>query len=194
MKGSSLKFFLPIGAFLGLVVIFYIGLYQDPTLVPSPFIGKPAPEFELPSLHAPDKTVSSADMRGQVVLLNVWASWCPSCVQEHELLTQIAAAGTVPIFGLNWKDERSDGLVWLQRLGNPYTAIAYDRDNVVGIDWGVYGAPETFLIDANGIILHKLVGQMTPEIWAQEFVPLIEEAKASANANSATAALEEGAG
>jgi len=187
MSSGSLKFFLPIAAFVGLVGIFYIGLYKDPTLVPSPFIGKPAPEFDLPSLHAPDQRVSNANMHNQVVLVNVWASWCPSCVQEHKLLMQIAANGTVPIIGLNWKDERSAGIKWLQQLGNPYTAIAYDYDNVVGIDWGVYGAPETFLIDADGIILHKLVGQLTPEIWQEEFLPLIQEAKSRTPA-------EEGAG
>jgi cytochrome c biogenesis protein CcmG/thiol:disulfide interchange protein DsbE len=192
MNGGSLKFFLPIAAFLGLVGIFYIGLYQDPTLVPSPFIGKAAPEFDLPSLHSPNERVSSADMQGQVALLNVWASWCPACVQEHELLLQVANAGTLPIYGLNWKDERSAGLRWLQRLGNPYTAIAYDYDNVVGIDWGVYGAPETFLIDADGIILHKLIGQLTPEIWEQEFLPLIEEAQSRAGKKSINENSEEG--
>lgn len=194
MKGGSLKFFIPIAAFLALVGIFYVGLYQDPTLVPSPFIGKPAPAFDLPSLQSAEQRVSNADMVGEVALFNVWASWCPACVQEHELLMQIAAAGTVPIYGLNWKDERSAGLKWLRRLGNPYTAIAHDYDNVVGIEWGVYGAPETFLIDADGIILHKLIGQLTPEIWAQEFVPLIEKAKASANGQSNNRVAEQGTG
>jgi len=194
MKGSSLKFFLPIAAFLVLVVIFYNGLYKDPTIVPSPFIGKPAPEFAVPSLYEPDTLISNADMQGEVALFNVWASWCPSCVHEHELLMEIAAADTVPIYGLNWKDDRNDALVWLQRLGNPYTAIAHDPDNVVGIDWGVYGAPETFLIDADGIILHKLIGQMTPEIWQQEFLPLIEAARSRANGTMVNAGTGEGAG
>jgi cytochrome c biogenesis protein CcmG/thiol:disulfide interchange protein DsbE len=193
MRGSTLKFFLPIAAFLGLVGIFYIGLYQDPTLVPSPLIGKAAPAFELPSLHAPDKRISNADMLGEVVLLNVWASWCPSCVHEHEILMQIASAGTLPIYGLDWKDERSAALKWLQRLGNPYTAVAYDYDNVVGINWGVYGAPETFLIDADGLILHKLVGQLTPEIWQEEFLPLIQEAKRRIGSKPPDTNAEEGA-
>ncbi|NOR19191.1 MAG: DsbE family thiol:disulfide interchange protein [Xanthomonadales bacterium] len=190
MKSGGLKAFLPIGAFIGLVVIFYVGLFKDPTLVSSPLIGKAAPAFDLPSLHAPDQRVSNTDMAGDVALLNVWASWCPACVKEHELLQQIAATGTIPIYGLNWKDERADGLKWLQRLGNPYTAVAFDYDNVVGINWGVYGAPETFLLDADGIILHKLIGQMTPEIWQEEFLPLIEAARTRAvNSNP-----EEGTG
>jgi cytochrome c biogenesis protein CcmG/thiol:disulfide interchange protein DsbE len=105
---------------------------------------------------------------------------------------QVANAGTLPIYGLNWKDERSAGLRWLQRLGNPYTAIAYDYDNVVGIDWGVYGAPETFLINADGIILHKLIGQLTPEIWEQEFLPLIEDAQSRAGQKSIGENTKEG--
>ena len=179
MAASKFKFFIPAGAFLVLVAIFYVGLYQDPTLVPSPFIGKPAPVFELPSLHNPNATVSNADMAGEFALLNVWASWCPGCRQEHETLLWIAEQGIVPIYGLNWKDERAAGLKWLQRLGNPYKLVAFDYDNVVGIDWGVYGAPETFLIDSNGIIQYKLIGPMTPEIWQSEFMPLINAGQSS---------------
>jgi cytochrome c biogenesis protein CcmG/thiol:disulfide interchange protein DsbE len=192
MKSGGLKAFLPIGAFIGLVVIFYVGLFKDPTLVSSPLIGKAAPAFDLPSLHAPDQRISNANMAGDVALLNVWASWCPACVKEHELLQQIAATGTIAIYGLNWKDERADGLKWLQRLGNPYTAVAFDYDNVVGINWGVYGAPETFLLDADGIILHKLIGQMTPEIWQEEFLPLIEAARTRAGTKAVNSNPEEG--
>lgn len=173
MQGFRLKFLLPITAFLGLVGIFYVGLYEDPTLVPSPFIGKPAPEFSLPSLHNPTTIISEQDFQGKISLFNVWASWCPGCAQEHELLIELAEEGELPIYGLNWKDERSAALKWLARLGNPYTAVAYDRENVVGIDWGVYGAPETFLIDTDGIILYKLVGPLNREIWADEFAPRI---------------------
>jgi cytochrome c biogenesis protein CcmG/thiol:disulfide interchange protein DsbE len=173
----KLKSLLPVAAFLVLVTIFYVGLYEDPTLVPSPFIGRPAPEFALPSLADENVIVSNADMAGQVVLFNVWASWCPACVGEHEILLQIAEEGSIPIYGLNWKDERSAGLKWLRRLGNPYTQNAHDYDNEAGINWGVYGAPETFLIDADGIIQYKLVGQLTDEIWQQEFVPRIEVAR-----------------
>ena len=178
---SRLKFFLPIIAFAGLVIIFYRGLYNDPTLVPSPFIGKPAPGFSLPSLQDPDATISSDDMLGEPVLFNVWASWCAGCAQEHEMLMQIAQQGAIPIYGLNWKDERSAGLKWLQRLGDPYVAVAFDYDNVTGIDWGVYGAPETFLLDGNGTILHKVIGPLTPTIWRDELQPLIAKARGAAN-------------
>jgi len=172
-----MKFLLPIAAFMGLVAIFYVGLFNDPTVVPSPFIGKPAPEFALPTLHNPQTEITTADLRGQVALFNVWASWCPGCAQEHALLIQLAQQDDVPIYGLNWKDERSAALKWLARLGNPYTAVAYDRENIVGIDWGVYGAPETFLLDSNGIILYKLIGPLTPEIWRTEFMPRIAAAR-----------------
>lgn len=177
MGKLRLKFLLPIAAFIALVVVFYNGLYEDPTLVPSPFIGKPAPAFELPTLHDPSATISESVFSGQVSLFNVWASWCPGCAQEHALLSKLASEEGLPIYGLNWKDERSAALKWLQRLGNPYTAVAFDRENIVGIDWGVYGAPETFLIDSNGIIQYKLIGPMTPDIWQKEFLPRIAKAR-----------------
>ena len=172
----TLKFFLPAALFVGLVGIFYAGLYRDPTLVPSPFIGKAAPAFDLPTLYDPEQRITEDVFLGQVSLLNVWASWCPGCAQEHEMLNSIAHDGAVPIVGLNWKDDGQPAKQWLQQRGNPYTAVAVDRDNVTGIDWGVYGAPETFLIDANGIIQYKLIGPMTPEVWKQEFVPRIQAA------------------
>jgi cytochrome c biogenesis protein CcmG, thiol:disulfide interchange protein DsbE len=178
--GQNLKFVIPVVLFAALVAMFYSGLYNDPSLVPSPFIGKPAPSFAVPSLQDPSVIVSNKSFAGQMVLLNVWASWCPGCASEHALLMLIAEQGIVPIYGLNWKDTRPDALQWLQRLGNPYTLTAYDNENTVGINWGVYGAPETFLIDADGKILHKLVGPLTPEIWETQFLPLIEAAKSSA--------------
>jgi cytochrome c biogenesis protein CcmG/thiol:disulfide interchange protein DsbE len=183
----KLKFFLPIVAFGALVVVFYVGLYKDPTLVPSPLIGKPAPAFSVPSLHDPDITVNNASFGGKVALFNVWASWCPGCASEHALLLQIANQGNVPIYGLNWKDQRKDALQWLERLGNPYALVAYDYENVVGINWGVYGAPETFLIGADGTILHKLIGPLTSEIWKTEFLPLIEAAQNPASARKGSA-------
>lgn len=182
--GRKLKFVIPVLLFALLVGMFYKGLYNDPTLVPSPFIGKPAPTFAVPSLQNPAVTVSNASFAGRVALLNVWASWCPGCASEHALLLQIANEGIVPIYGLNWKDERPAAMNWLQRLGNPYTLVAYDNANTVGIDWGVYGAPETFLLGADGTILHKLVGPLTVEIWETEFLPLIELAMQSAEAQS----------
>jgi cytochrome c biogenesis protein CcmG/thiol:disulfide interchange protein DsbE len=177
MQNMRLKFLLPIAAFVALVVVFYNGLYEDPTRVPSPFIGKQVPAFELPSLQNPAEMVTEKTFAGQVSLFNVWASWCPGCAQEHALLTAVAAQHGVPVYGLNWKDERSAALKWLQRMGNPYKAVAYDRENIVGIDWGVYGAPETFLIDSKGVIQYKLIGPMTPDIWQQEFLPRIATAR-----------------
>jgi len=175
---GRLKFFIPALAFAALVILFYEGLYKDPTLVPSPFVGKPAPEFTLPSLHNPRTSISHLDLRGQPSLFNVWASWCPGCAQEHELLLKIAQENSLPIIGLNWKDERGAALEWLQRLGNPYSFVAFDPDNIVGIDWGVYGAPETFLIGADGTVLYKLVGPLTEDIWQTEFLPRLADAGA----------------
>jgi cytochrome c biogenesis protein CcmG/thiol:disulfide interchange protein DsbE len=180
----KLKFFLPAFLFAGLVVIFFLGLFRDPTLVESPFIGKPAPEFNLPSLYDPAKRITKNDLLGQITLVNVWASWCPGCAREHDMLLRIAREGSVPILGFNWKDEATPAKKWLQQRGNPYMDVAVDRDNVTGIDWGVYGAPETFLLDAEGIIRYKLIGPMTPEIWDQEFVPRIRAAQDASN-NSA---------
>lgn len=173
MKTSPVKFFLPILIFAILVGIFYTGLYNDPTLVHSPLIGKPAPAFDLPSLHDPEKRITHEDLLGQFSLVNVWASWCPGCAREHAMLLQIAQQGQVPILGLDWKDTDQAAKQWLQQRGNPYVEVAVDRDNITGINWGVYGAPETFLIDPNGIIQYKHVGPLTQEIWEQEFLPRI---------------------
>ena len=176
MQGK-LKFFLPAVVFVAMVIIFYRGLYNDPTLVVSPFIDKPAPAFDLPDLLNPEARVTNAEFLGKVSLFNVWASWCPGCASEHEMMMEIARSTDVPIYGLNWKDERPAALKWLQQRGDPYVRNAVDRDNVTGIDWGVYGAPETFLIDAEGIIRYKHVGPLTPQIWQTEFVPRIEAAR-----------------
>jgi len=173
MLTSKFKFALPGVLFVGLVAVFAIGLRLDPTEVPSTFIDKPAPAFDLPRLFEPDLRVRHTDLQGQVSLLNVWASWCVGCAREHALLLELARQGGVPIYGLNWKDERDDAINWLRRLGNPYTVIAVDRDNVTGIDYGVYGAPETFLLDADGVVRHKHIGPLTQAIWAEDFLPLI---------------------
>jgi len=173
----KLKFLLPLIVFAGIVALFVMGLQRDPTIVPSPFIGKPAPAFDLPALQDPEQRITDNIFKGQVSLFNVWASWCPGCASEHELLMAIGTQSDVPIYGLNWKDERPAALKWLQNRGDPYKAVAVDRDNITGIDWGVYGAPETFLIDAEGIILYKLVGPLTPTIWVEEFMPRIAAAR-----------------
>jgi cytochrome c biogenesis protein CcmG/thiol:disulfide interchange protein DsbE len=164
---------LPLIVFALLIPILVIGLSRNPNELPSPFIGKPAPEFELPTLADPAVTVGTADFHGKAVLVNVWATWCVGCRQEHEFLLQLSRAGAVPIYGINWRDTRSEALRWLQQLGDPYIASADDREGRVGIDWGVYGAPETFLVGADGTVLHKHLGPLSWADWEQDFVPLL---------------------
>jgi cytochrome c biogenesis protein CcmG/thiol:disulfide interchange protein DsbE len=163
-----------------MIPVFIIGLNRDPTEVPSPLVNKQAPQFQLPHLKNPDLTVSSADYAGQLTLVNVWATWCSGCRQEHDYLMKLASENDIPIYGLNWRDRRAPALVWLQQLGDPYVASAYDEDGRVGIDWGVYGAPETFLIDKDGIILHKHISPMTEKVWQEEFLPRIRIAQGGA--------------
>jgi cytochrome c biogenesis protein CcmG, thiol:disulfide interchange protein DsbE len=165
--------FVPLAVFGFLVIVLGIGLTLKPREVPSPFIGKPAPAFSLPGLHDENVKVSPASMRGQVWLLNVWASWCAPCREEHPLIVAAARDSGVAVVGLNYKDERGAALNWLRQLGDPYKAIAADRDGRAGIDWGVYGVPETFVIDRAGIIRHKVIGPLTADAWAREVLPLI---------------------
>jgi cytochrome c biogenesis protein CcmG/thiol:disulfide interchange protein DsbE len=169
-----IRYLLPLGAFIALVLLLGVGLGLNPRLVPSPLVGKPLPEFSLAQLRAPDKTLSRKDLTGKVSLLNAWATWCVECRREHPVLVAIAAQGNVPIYGLNYKDQRPDALQWLERLGDPFVASAFDGDGRVGIDLGVYGLPETFLIDAQGMIVHKHIGPISREIWESDFVPVIE--------------------
>jgi len=173
-----LKYLLPAGLFLGLAVFFLIGLGRDPGYVPSPLIGRSLPEFDLPRLDDPETRLAHHDLLGKVSVLNVWATWCVGCRQEHEALMQIAASGVVPIYGLNWKDDPPTARRWLVQLGDPYVASAMDLDGRVAIDWGVYGAPETFLLDADGRVLYKHIAPITLDIWQQEFMPRIREARA----------------
>lgn len=175
--GGSIARWAPLGIFLVLVVFLGIGLTLDPREVPSPFIGKPAPEFQLPRLHDPDQTISAADMQGEVWLLNVWASWCVSCRAEHEVISKLGRMDLVDIVGLNYKDERADAVQWLRRFGDPYLTSAIDLDGRVGIDWGVYGVPETFVIDKKGIVRHKHIGPVTDESLETTLIPLIRELK-----------------
>ena len=170
-----LRYLIPLGLFLVLVVFLAIGLGRDPREVPSPLINKAAPTFRLPQLKDPNKTFSAEDMRGKVWVLNVWASWCVSCRDEHPLLLEYAKSGAVPIYGLNWKDRREDALAWLDELGDPYVVNAADIDGRVAIDYGVYGAPETYLIDQNGVIRHKHVGPVTRDVWTDKFMPLVQQ-------------------
>lgn len=169
------RFLLPLAVFVALVIFLGVGLRLNPREVPSPLIGKPVPVFEVTQLHEPDKTISSRDMAGQVWLLNVWASWCVSCRQEHPVLMDFAKLNVVPIIGLNYKDVRKDGTEWLRQFGNPYRVSAFDKDGRVGIDFGVYGVPETFVIDKQGVIRYKHIGPVTPEVITEKFLPLIKE-------------------
>lgn len=174
-----MKRWIPLILFAVLAVFLYMGLYLNPREVPSPFIGKPAPAFQKPQLTQPDRTFSPADMKGQVWLMNVWASWCVSCRAEHEFLMQVAENRRVPIVGLNYKDkEPGAALGWVSQLGNPYLAVAVDIDGRVGIDYGVTGTPETFLIDRNGIIRLKHVGPLNPEVWRDKIEPKLKELNA----------------
>ena len=169
------RFAIPLVLFILLVGFLAIGLRHDPHEVPSPLIDKPAPAFQLAQLRNPTQTFSAADMRGKVWLLNVWASWCVTCRDEHPLLLQYARSGALPIYGLNYKDKREDALSWLGELGDPYVLSVSDTDGRVGIDYGVYGAPETYLIDRNGVIRFKQIGPVTPDIWQDKILPLAQK-------------------
>lgn len=158
-KSSALKRFTPLIIFALLVVMLGVGLTLNPRLVPSPLIGKPVPEFELPLLNQAG-SFSDKDLKGHITLLNVWASWCFACRQEHETVTQLSRNG-FRVIGFNYKDEPDDAKAWLQQFGNPYQAVVKDIDGRVAIDWGVYGAPETFLIDEMGVIRHKVIGPLS---------------------------------
>lgn len=171
-----LKYLVPIGLFAVLVGFLYFGLGRDKQTLPSPFIGKPAPVFELPRLDDESKTFSNRELAGKPYVLNIWGTWCPGCRVEHGALMEISRRGEVPMIGVDWNDERERALSWLQQLGNPYTVTAFDAEGRIAIDWGAYGAPETFLVGADGKVLKKLAGPMTMEIWEQEFVPLLKEA------------------
>lgn len=170
-----LRYLIPLALFLLLVVFLAFGLRRDPNELPSVLINKAAPTFRLPQLKDPAKTFSAEDMRGKVWLLNVWASWCIGCREEHEWLLEYSNSGVVPIYGLNYKDKTDDALAWLSELGDPYVLNAVDADGRVAIDYGVYGAPETYLIDQNGTIRFKQVGPLSPDIWEQKVLPLVQE-------------------
>lgn len=169
------RFLLPLGIFLTLVVFLGVGLRLNPREIPSPFIGKPAPAFNVSQLHEPGKNISPGDMQGKVWLLNVWASWCVSCRAEHPVLMDLARQNVVPILGLNYKDGRGDGTEWLREHGDPYLLSAFDANGRIGIDYGVYGVPETFVIDKHGVIRMKHTGPLTHEVIAEKLLPLIKE-------------------
>ncbi len=173
--------FIPLALFIGLVVFLFIGLRHDPREIPSPLINKAAPAFQLPHLHEPKKTLSAQDMRGKVWLLNFWGTWCIACREEHPWLLEYAKANAVPIVGVDYKyssdtsDERSAAVQLLAELGNPYSLTLYDNDGRVSIDYGVYGAPESFLIDKNGVIRFKQIGPITEDVWRDKIVPMARQ-------------------
>lgn len=169
------RFLWPLVGFVVLMVFLGIGLNLNPREVPSPFIGKPAPDFTLAQLHDPNKTFTPKDMQGKVWLLNVWASWCVSCREEHPVLLDLSRSGKVPILGLNYKDPRDDALRWLKQFKDPYMLSAADNEGRVGIDYGVYGVPETFVIDKQGIIRMKHIGPVSQTSLREKILPLVEE-------------------
>jgi cytochrome c biogenesis protein CcmG/thiol:disulfide interchange protein DsbE len=175
---KSLRFLIPLVVFVGLVGLLFYGLGTDPRKVPSPLIDKPAPQFALPALDDPKATVSNADLKGKVSLVNVWATWCVSCRAEHQELMRLAKLDGIQILGLNYKDDRDDAMRWLETYGNPYVVNAFDADGRVGIDWGVYGTPETFLVDQDGIIRYKQIGPIDQQAWEKTLRPMIEKLKA----------------
>jgi cytochrome c biogenesis protein CcmG/thiol:disulfide interchange protein DsbE len=173
------KFLIPLALFIVLVGFLAVGLNRDPHEVPSPLINKTAPAFEIAQLEEPNKTFSPASMKGQVWILNVWASWCVACREEHPVLVELAQSQVAPLVGLDYKDKREDALAMLSTQGNPYLLSAYDANGRVGIDYGVYGVPETYVIDRAGVIRFKHIGPITTQILNQKIYPLVSELKKS---------------
>jgi cytochrome c biogenesis protein CcmG, thiol:disulfide interchange protein DsbE len=175
------RFLLPLGLFVLLAVVLAVGIVHSPTkgLIASPLLGKPAPSFALPDLADPSNQVRSADLRGHWYLFNVWATWCGECRAEHEMLLKVKRAGVVPLVGLDWKDDPAQALTWLKQLGNPYQAVAVDSSGREAIDWGVYAAPETFLVNPQGIVVFKQIGALTDEAWTREILPRLAPPRAA---------------
>jgi len=169
------RFLIPFAIFIVLAGFLAVGLKLDPREVPSPLVGKPAPDFKLALLSDPGKQLTPADLRGKVWLFNVWASWCASCRQEHELLLDLSKQGSVPIYGMDYKDQPADAQAVLNRYGNPYVETVVDLDGRAGINYGVYGVPETYLIDRNGIIRYKHTGPLTRDSLDKKILPLVKE-------------------
>jgi cytochrome c biogenesis protein CcmG/thiol:disulfide interchange protein DsbE len=173
-----MRFILPFVVFVVLAGFLFVGLNLNPREVPSPLIDKPAPAFTLPQLHEPAKQFSPADMKGKVWLLNVWASWCVSCREEHPVLMELAGRNIVPIYGLDYKDKREDAELWLKKGGDPYVLSVSDAEGRIGIDYGVYGVPETYVIDKQGVIRYKQIGPVTEQSLNEKILPLVAELQA----------------
>jgi cytochrome c biogenesis protein CcmG/thiol:disulfide interchange protein DsbE len=173
-----MRFLLPLVVFLIVATFMFVGLGLNPREVPSPLVGKAAPAFTLPQLHEPSKQFSPQDMKGKVWLFNVWASWCTACENEHPVFLELSRQNLVPIYGMDYKDKREDGEAWLRKHGNPYAMVVSDAEGRVGIDYGVYGVPETYVIDKQGVIQHKQIGAVTPKILNEKIIPLVKELQA----------------
>ena len=183
MMGAIVKrlpYLLPLFMFLVLVVYFFVGLGKDPREIPSVLIDRPVPMFQLPPLQGFDHGLASDDLKGQVSLVNIFGSWCVACQIEHPFLMTLRARNVVPIHGIDWREkDREAGPAWLARHGNPYTRVGDDRDSRVAIDFGVTGAPETFIVDAKGVIRYKHVGPITPEVWETKLWPIVQALRRS---------------
>jgi cytochrome c biogenesis protein CcmG/thiol:disulfide interchange protein DsbE len=169
------RFLLPLAIFAVMVGFLAVGLTLDPREVPSPLVGKTAPDFSLPQLHDPEKIFSPKELAGKVWLLNFWASWCNGCKDEHPVLMQLAKAGDVPVYGMDYKDQREEALTWLKRWGNPYRLVGVDKSGRVGINYGVYGVPETYVIDKAGMIRYKQIGPVDQDTLQKTILPLVRE-------------------
>ena len=174
---SYLRYSIPLVIFAVIAGFLYKGLGMNPREIPSPLIGKSIPAFSLPSVEQAETIITNKDLLGNVYLLNVWATWCASCRAEHETLVQLSRSGKIDIVGLNWKDERDKAEVWLRQLGNPYTVNIFDKKGRTAIDLGVYGAPETFLVDSQGIIHYKHAGPVTMELINETIMPIVDQLK-----------------
>ncbi|NKB36075.1 MAG: DsbE family thiol:disulfide interchange protein [Gammaproteobacteria bacterium] len=179
----QLRYVLPLLIFVGLVILFVVGMQMDPRRVPSPLIGKPLPEFDLAQLHDQTQSLDKSMFLGEVVLINFWASWCVSCRYEHPILLEYARSGNASIYGMNYKDTRSDALNWLKEYANPYRLSAFDPEGRTGIDFGLYGVPETYVVDQKGIIRYKHIGPISQEDMKNKIEPLVEELKAQTKSN-----------
>lgn len=175
-RSLPLRFLAPLLIFIALLALFFLGLGKDPTELPSVLTGKPMPAFNLPVLGEENRLVNKEALQGKPYLLNVWATWCPTCYVEHPYLLELAQQNRIRLIGLNYKDEREKALQYLARLGNPYETVLVDADGMLGIDLGVYGAPETFLVSADGVILYRRAGDLNERIWQDEIVPLLAQA------------------
>ena len=169
------RFLLPFAIFVVVVGFLAVGLTLNPRELPSPLVGRPAPDFSLPQLHDQEKVLSSNDLKGKVWLLNFWASWCGGCKEEHPVLIHLAQSGEVPIYGMDYKDTRQEALTWLRQWGNPYPVVAVDALGRVGINYGVYGVPETYVIDKAGVIRYKQIGPLREDILQGKILPLVRE-------------------